>query len=126
AISSANNTLGGGSLHLYGRQSREDARVKKSVDPETEAKADLKKGSGRARKSKKDAYLGRLAKLLVTATKSEVVAARALEDETRYLKLYSDGYELAISVADVRLVQGSLDEALERRKSLRGRYNRFN
>lgn len=99
--------------------------MKKSVDPQTEAKADLKKGSGRARKSKKDAYLGRLAKLLVTATKSEIVAARALEDETMYLKLDIDGYELALSVADVRLVQGSLDEALERRKSLRGRYNRI-
>lgn len=76
-------------------------------------------------KSEKEAFLRRVADLFVTAAKPEVVAARALEDETMYLKFEIDGYKLAISVADVRLVEGSLDEAFEKRKGLRGRYNRI-
>lgn len=75
--------------------------------------------------SSKEAYLRRLADLFVTAAKPEIVAARALEDETMYLKFDIDGYDLAISVADVRLVEGSIEQAVEKTKGLRGRYNRI-
>lgn len=76
-------------------------------------------------KSAKEAYLRDLADVLVNAAKPEVVAARALEDETMFLRFEIDGYELAISVADIRMVEGSLEKAQELSKGLRGRFNRI-
>lgn len=76
-------------------------------------------------KSPKEQHLRDLANVFVTAAKPEVVAARALEDETLYLRFDIDGYELAISVADARLVEGSLTQARKKSKGLRGRYNRI-
>src|SRR5690606_19865034 len=61
----------------------------------------------------------------VTSAKPEITAARALEDETMYLRINVDGYDIALSIADVRLVEGSLETASNRVKGMRGRYNRI-
>lgn len=111
------------------------APAKKATSKATAKKDTAKKATRKPRKqpvqyeteaaSPKEAYLRRLANLFVTAARPEVIAARALEDGTMVVKYDLDGYELAISVADVRLVEGSIEEAEERRKGLRGRYNRI-
>lgn len=65
----------------------------------------------------------RLVEAVRSAARAEVVEALAMEDGSILLDLDLDGYRLAISLTGPRLVQGSLDEALSRQRSLRGRYN---
>jgi len=101
------------------------AATKATKEPAAKRKRKQKIKYDSPPKSAKEAYLREIADVLVNAAKPEVVAARALEDETMFLRFDIDGYELAISVADIRMVEGSLEKAQERSKGLRGRFNRI-
>jgi len=73
----------------------------------------------------KDQFRVDLAKLLAGSGKSEVIAARANEDGTMFVRYDIDGYELAITFEAPRLVEGSIQKAQKESKGLRGRYNRI-
>lgn len=99
-------------------------------------KATAKKATAKAAKAQaeeptieildpKDQFRVDLIKLLAGSGKSEVIAARANEDGTIYLRFDIDDYELALTVEAPRLVEGSIQEAQKESKGLRGRYNRI-
>lgn len=64
-----------------------------------------------------------LAVLMRTAARTEVQHAKSVEGHNLQLGLRSDGYDLAIIVTGVRLVQGDLDEAMAHLRNRRGKYN---
>lgn len=70
------------------------------------------------------AFMKNLERLVQGAKQAEVLSAKSMEDGSITCTLLVDGEELTLSFHDVRLVEGSLQEALSRPRNLRGRYNR--